>query len=163
MKTLFKGLILIPLITLNMMVLSETSKIVTPVQLSNDTRIEECLERVGVSGKSAQDLAKGIRVASVYHNITPEFLIALFSTESSFKKYAVSCKNYHGYGQIPYALYEPGENSMISARIMREKLVLSKGNVRGAISLYKGYGSTCDPRGLQQADKVLRIYKELSV
>jgi hypothetical protein len=157
-----KTVIVTMLILLSVIALHQTSRILIPVAfVQSDTRIEQCLAHVGVPNKEIKDIARGVRLASLHHKLSPEFMIALAQTESNFKKYAISSKQYKGYTQIPYALYEPSENFLIGARIMREKLAMTNGNVRQAICLYKGYGRIDHPRGLEQADRVLKIYKEI--
>jgi len=138
-----------------------TWNIFTPISIQNDTKIIESLNYVGVHGKHATEIAKGIKIASEQHNLTPEFIIALIFTESTFNKYAKSSKDYEGYMQIPFALYEPTENIMIGSRIMREKLTITKGNVLKAICLYKGWGHNPPEEGIRQAEKVLKLYDKL--
>lgn len=138
-----------------------TWNILIPVNIKNDTRIEMCLGEVGVYGEHATEVANGIRIASSEHNLKPEFIIALTYTESTFNKYAKSSKNYRGYMQIPFPLYDSRENILIGSRIMREKLALANGDILKAICLYKGWGNNPPYQGIQQAKKVLALYNRL--
>jgi len=139
------------------------SQILIPVSVINvekDLRIERALSIVGVS-KNKEKIANAIKTASNEHNLTPEFIIALIHTESTFDKYAVSSKNYNGYMQIPYSLYDARENIMIGSRIMREKLILTNGDLLLAICLYKGWGKNPPKQGLDQARRVINLYNKL--
>jgi len=62
--------------------------------------------------------------------------------------------------QIPYPIYDPDTNILIGAKILREKLALTNGNLEQAIILYKGYAND-QARGRIQARKVLRLYRQL--
>jgi len=160
MKTT-KLLITTVLIVLNLAILFQTNRLAIAIATNEpDQRIEQCLERVGVPEGRTERIAEGVRLAANHHDLSPEFLIALAFTESSFKERAISSKNYKGYLQIPHALWEPAENFLVGARIMKEKLEMARGNVRKAIILYKGW-PVDSPRGIYEANKVLRLYNRL--
>lgn len=142
-----------------------TWNIFTPIDVQDNQlnrKIIECLSHVGIIGSHAKSVAEGIKIASNQHSLSPEFIIALIYTESTFNKYAKSSKDYKGYMQIPYSLYEPTENIMIGSRLMREKLTIAKGDILKAICLYKGWGLNPPPEGIKQAKKVLVLYHKLT-
>jgi len=81
-------------------------------------------------------------------------------TESSFKHDAKSSKGYQGYMQIPFKIHDADINIMIGAKILAEKMRISKGDLVKAICLYKGYPHE-SRRGQEKARMVIRLYEEL--
>ncbi len=102
----------------------------------------------------------GVSIASSQTGLSKELLLALMYTESSFNKKAVSNKNYQGLMQIPWRILHEDVNILIGAKILLEKLVLTKGDLLKAIILYKGY-SLSSGRGREQADKVIQLTRKL--
>ena len=134
------------------------SQLVIPVNLKKQScQTELKMEKMGFP----KHLSSSILLASQITNISPEFLIALMQTESSFDKKAVSSKGYKGLMQIPYTVFDEDINTLIGAKIFKEKLTLTNGNVVDAIILYKGYAND-RVRGRMQAEKVLLLYSKLS-
>ena len=114
-------------------------------------------------GDPGKEVINAAVVASKQTGLSGEFILALMYTESSFKKKAVSSKNYQGLMQIPQKIHYPDANCLIGSRIFLEKLEMANGDKRKAIGLYKGYGSyiekkwTVSKEGYMKADHVLRI------
>ncbi|MFA5395309.1 MAG: transglycosylase SLT domain-containing protein [Methanogenium sp.] len=114
-------------------------------------------------GDPGKDVVNAVVVASKQTGLSEPFILALMHTESSFKKNAVSSKQYQGLMQIPQKIHYPDANCLIGSRIFLEKLEMANGDKRKAIGLYKGYGSYSDKRwtvskeGYMRADKVLKI------
>ncbi len=114
-------------------------------------------------GDPGKEVINAAVVASKQTGLSGEFILALMYTESSFKRNAVSNKNYQGLMQIPQKIHYPDANCLIGSRIFLEKLEMADGDKRKAIGLYKGYGSyiekkwTVSKEGYMKADHVLRI------
>jgi hypothetical protein len=115
---------------------------------------------VSLMGESSRHLAPHFLTASRASGRSVDFLIALAKTESNGNERAVSSKGYKGLLQIPYAVYYPDANLLIGARIFNEKMELSKGNVKRAICLYKGYDYDTE-YGRKKAEMVLFLYYKL--
>lgn len=85
-------------------------------------------------------------------------------SESSFNPKAISSKQYQGLMQIPKSNLllhkEEDVNTLIGAKILIEKLAITKGDMKTALILYKGWELT-DPKGKQQAEKVLSLARRL--
>ena len=105
-------------------------------------------------------LAQKIVEISREEGMPPTLIAALIFTESSFRPNATSSKNYHGLTQIPWHIPYQDINIRLGVRILKEKLHLTDNDLQKAIQLYKGY-KLDDPRGKQQAQKVIRIMKQL--
>ena len=160
---ILKSLVLVVLLVVFCYQSVMTSQILIPVSVSSskeDLRIEKCLNEVGVY-KDINKLTNAIKIASKEHNLRPEFIISLTFTESTFNKHAKSSKNYQGYMQIPYSIYDATENILIGSRIMREKLGIVNGDTEKATCLYKGWGLNPSKEGIRQARQVIQIYNKL--
>jgi len=111
-------------------------------------------------GDPGEKILKAVQLASGQTGLSQPFILSLMHSESSFKPYTVSSKQYHGLMQIKPMIFYEDVNVLMGARVFLEKLELTKGNVREAIVLYKGFRD--DPkRGRMLADKVLRLAKLL--
>ena len=67
--------------------------------------------------------------------------------------------------QIPYPVFDAHANTIIGAKIFTDKMQEADNNVVRVLTLYKGYGNLGkekNPKGLQQAQEVLVVYKKLS-
>ena len=139
-------------------IFKQQSKQMIPVEISGLSSTTAKLEAIGA--KPTDNLVKAIDFAASQNDISSEFIIALASTESGFDERAVSSKGYKGLMQIPQSVYYPDANIIIGTRIFREKMTEARNDLLSAIMLYKGYpkGSA---KGLQQAKKVIIIYKRL--
>jgi soluble lytic murein transglycosylase-like protein len=102
-----------------------------------------------------------VEMASKQVPILPDyFIIALMHSESGFDPKATSKKNYKGLMQIPFAIYYEDVNVLIGARIFKEKLKITDGDFRKAITIYKGWPVN-HPEGKRQADKVLMLARKI--
>lgn len=137
-------------------VLQYQSMIPVKSQASLVQKLEMKLTKIG----GPTSLASSIKFSSERCDLSPEFVIALMQTESNFKSKAISSKGYKGLMQIPYAVYDPDSNILIGCKIFVEKMRLANGDTIKAICLYKGY-EVGTKRGIEQANKVLRLYSEL--
>jgi soluble lytic murein transglycosylase-like protein len=113
-----------------------------------------------IINKAPVELAGPIIFASQTFEISHDLIIAIISTESSFIKYAKSCKGYHGYMQIPHRIYEPYQNIEIGTKILKQKIIRANGNLRHAISFYKGY-KLSSQKGNRVVKKTLGIYQKM--
>lgn len=91
--------------------------------------------------------------------IDPLFIASLIWTESRYMENAVSRKGYKGLTQIPWFVPWADMNITAGIRILREKYDQT-GDVIKSIIAYKGYRID-DPRGKQQAEKVLHHWREM--
>jgi len=133
------------------------TKLIVPVNLQKQvSKTELKMEKMGYP----TTLTPSIDLVSRQTNLSPELLIALMHSESGFNEKAVSSRGYKGLMQIPYPVYYQDANILIGARIFKEKIALSKGNMIMAIILYKGYANDI-VKGRIQAEKVLRLYEKL--
>jgi soluble lytic murein transglycosylase-like protein len=110
-----------------------------------------------------EKLIMGIDFASKQTEISPDIIIALIYTESTFNKNALSFGNggkYKGLMQIPHEVFYVDANIIIGARILKEKLRYTKGDMKKAILLYKGYPLDSE-RGHQQVQKVYVVYHKI--
>ena len=138
------------------------NKMFIPVSLKDDNIVELKLLKLGAPQNKVKSLADAITVASKQTDISSNLLIALIYTESSFNHNAKSSKNYNGYMQIPYILPWADANVLIGARILKEKLRITDGDLKKALCLYKGWKVT-DSRGLFEANKVIKLYKSIEI
>lgn len=153
--------LLIILIFINLSIFN-LSSMVHPVVVMADQRagkLQAAAIRVGIE-KPGTSLIKSILMSSQQTAISGETILALMWTESSLKSQAVSSKNYQGLMQIPWKIPFQNAHVLIGAEILKEKLALTKGDIRSAITLYKGWPVGSE-RGKHEADKVLILAKKL--
>ena len=126
-------------------------------------KLQEAAIKVGI-GDPGEKILNAISLSSKQTGLSQELLLSLMHTESSMNSQAVSSKHYQGLMQIPKSDLlmhkEEDVNTLIGARILLEKLALTKGSLKEAIVLYKGWKIT-DSEGKRQADKVLALMKKL--
>ncbi len=154
-RIIIKGSSILVTIVFVLFTLTQLGNILIPIKPSVSPA-QVALSKIGIKSK---ELASSYDMASSRTGISQEMLIALTYTESNFRKMVVSSKNYKGLMQIPYPLWHPDTNILVGAHILNEKIRISNGDVRKAIALYKGYGSSA--KGLQKADEVLVLYNKL--
>lgn len=152
---LLKAVLLVCITTPILFNLAKIQGTIIPVKIA-ESKAHKLLNTLGIDDRK---LASSYDMASRRTGLSRELLIALTYTESTFKQRAISSKNYNGLMQIPYPLWRPDTNVLVGAYILCDKLRVTNGDLRQALSLYKGYGIS--ERGLQQADKVLKLYKQL--
>lgn len=121
--------------------------------------LQEAAIRAGI-GDPGEKILNAVSVASKQTKLSEPLLLSLMHSESSFNTKAVSSKNYQGLMQIPQKVPWEDVNVLIGARILLEKLTVTRGNVRNAIVLYKGWppGSA---EGNRQASKVIDLANKL--
>lgn len=105
-------------------------------------------------------LAGPIEMAALRWKIDHNLIIALIQTESGFKKYAKSNKQYYGYMQIPKPIYDEYRNIDIGTSIMREKINRTNGDIRIATFYYKGFKVTSH-KGKHIINRTMKIYRNL--
>lgn len=154
-KMMLKGVGLILIIGQILFNLTQISSILVPVKPS-ESPANHALQKMGIQN---QELAKSYDMVACKTGVSQEMLIALTQTESNFNPKAVSSKGYKGLMQIPVSLTSQDAHIFEGATILKDKLRITGGDMRKAISLYKGYGN--QPKGLQQADKVILLYNKL--
>ena len=139
----------------------DIASLIHPVkaQETRQNRLQMAAIEMGMGDPGAKTL-KAIEIASEQTGLSEPFILALVFTESGCNPKAVSRKGYKGLLQIPYAVYYEDANILIGARIFMDKLRITKGNFKKAVIIYKGYKLT-DQRGHQQADKVLKLTKQI--
>ena len=155
-----KAIRLILFVTLNLFIfniIQISSTAFVPVTISKTSLTEKKLALVGISKKI--NLIRSIDFASSQYDISPEFIIALTLTESSFNENAISSKGYKGLMQIPQRV-PPDANILIGSRIFREKMSLVSNDIEKAICLYKGY-KIGSKDGIKQAKKVINLYNTI--
>lgn len=121
-----------------------------PISIS-ETATTKKLSLVGIRVRPS--LVGAIDFASTQYDLSPEFIIALILTESSFDENAVSSKGYKGLMQIPQKVPSDA-NILVGANIFREKMRIVEGDLVKALCLYKGY-KIGSGNGLREANKVL--------
>lgn len=127
----------------------------------------------------SKDIAEAIWKVSVMEKIDPYLVASLIQAESSFRKDAISPRNYHGLTQIPYRLPYPEANVLVGIKILKEKIQIAEKRtgrkirslldvtemtpeervvLMEAIRLYKGYVKKKHVnKGLARARKVIDI------
>ena len=106
------------------------------------------------------EILNAVSMASRQTGLSEALILSLMYSESSFKPNAVSSKQYHGLMQVPQKVHYPDANCLIGARIFLEKLKITDGDYRKAITLYKGWPIN-HPEGKRQADKVIVLARKL--
>lgn len=114
------------------------------------------LNRLHAPKDRIPEMESALRLASDRTGIDGKLLAVLAFTESNFKKTAVSGKGYKGLMQTPSASFFTDVDILYGARILKEKLRLTGGNLLEALTLYKGGDR---PSARKQANRVLAIYR----
>lgn len=163
MEKIIKGIVIGMAIGSIMVPYHNMTCTVIPIQLQilkPETITAQNLRRLGAPEKHINDISSAIVMASKQTGLSPNLIIALMYTESTFDHKAVSSLNYRGLMQIPYDVRYIDANVLIGARIFKDKLKIANGDVRKAICFYKGWQYS-DAKGRKQADKVIKIYNKL--
>lgn len=140
------------------------SKVFVPVAVPEfketlqDNPITKKLNAVGV--QSSEKLVSAISFASEQNRVSPDLIIALTKTESTFNPKVCSKLGYCGLMQIPHKVFYSDANILIGTRILREKIEEADGDMTKALLLYKGYPLDSQ-RGHQQVRKVFSLYYKL--
>ena len=127
--------------------------------ITYSSETEAGLKQLNAPTEMIPELTEAIDNAARATNTSPLLLVALIHTESTFKIDAQSNKNYKGLMQTPWASKKWSDvDILIGARILREKLDMTKNDLIKALSLYKGGNN---PVALKQAIHTMDIYKNL--
>lgn len=138
-----------------------TQKIIPLKLVKQESVIEKNLATLGAPTKHREEISKAIDMASKQTGVPHQMITALMCTESRFDPEATSSLNYQGLMQIPWKIKYIDANVLIGTRIFVDKLAYTKGNVRNAIIIYKGW-KVQDKKGQFNADKVLQIRSQLT-
>lgn len=107
-------------------------------------------------GDPGEKILKAVTLASKQTDLSESLLLSLMYSESSFKPKAVSSKRYNGLMQIPQSVYYEDANCLIGAKILIEKLKITNGDYKKAITIYKGW-PVDHPEGRKQAENVIAM------
>jgi Transglycosylase SLT domain. len=156
-----RHILIVALLIVVMVQTINLSSLVHPVQsLSTSINpLQEAAIREGL-GDPGEKILNAVSVASKQTKLSEPLLLSLMHSESSFDTRAVSSKNYQGLMQIPQKVPWVDVNVLIGARILLEKLTATRGNVRAAIVLYKGWPLS-SAEGNRQASKVIDLANKL--
>jgi soluble lytic murein transglycosylase-like protein len=140
--------------------LTNISGIIIPVkQINKEFTIEKNLEYLGAPKSKVDDLTQAVKIASDSTNLKEELIVAIIKTESNFKNHAVSYKKYKGLMQTPTATFIYSDVDVLhGARILKDKLRITNGNLLQALTLYKGGNNSIARR---YAIETLDLYKDL--
>ncbi len=158
-------LLQINLITVLVFLLSyqiyQQSTLIIPIKNYDDSiKVATMIETLGASKEKSKNIAIGVISACKLTGFKPELIVALMYTESSFKLYAISSKNYKGLMQIPHSVWWEAPNILIGSYILKEKLNITNGDLPKAICLYKGW-KWHEKKGKEQTRIVLNLYNQL--
>lgn len=157
MRTILKGMVLLIMFVVLGWELISLQGNLLPVELLSVSPAQQALTKMGIQNLS---LANSYDFATQQTGISQEMLIALTHTESSFRSNAVSSKGYCGLMQIPQRLESKDAHVLEGATILKNKIRIADGDIRKALSLYKGYPVN-DRRGQEQVEKVMKLYNYL--
>ncbi len=119
--------------------------------------VEDTLVDLQAPKEKISSLNRWITSASGATHLDPILLACLLQTESRFRKEAVSSKGYRGEAQTKRFSEFSSVNILEGAEILRNKLLLSKGDTFEALARYKGGKDKKEAR--DEAREVLRIYR----
>jgi soluble lytic murein transglycosylase-like protein len=153
-----KKIIMFLLLLLVMTVVDAHRQLIVPVKIQNNENTT--LVKLQTLGIESEKIASSIDMASRQSGLSREFLIALMFTESRGIEKATSSMGYKGLMQIPWPVYYTDANVLIGAHIFNEKMKITNNDMKKALCLYKGYPINSE-RGIQQANKVIKIYAKL--
>ncbi|MDA8087126.1 MAG: lytic transglycosylase domain-containing protein [Nitrospiraceae bacterium] len=142
------------LIILNWLLIYKFMFIIVPLQIEDQKQIQigKLIEEFHVSPGLAQSF---FDIGTDTH-LDPFLLCSIAQTESGFRLDARSPKNYKGILQTPIATMKWADvDILIGARILKDKLWRSNGDLLKALQLYKGGNN---PEALKEAKEVLRLY-----
>lgn len=117
-----------------------------PVQIKEDYRLtetREALKLLNAPKDKLEVLTKSCYSAGFATDIDPVLIACIIRKESEFKINALSPKGYKSLMQGDKAVMQWGyaeTNTMYGANILREKLIIAKGDMNKAMVFYKGHG-----------------------
>jgi len=133
-----------------------------PVQFQDELEnTKVLLTKMKVDPKKLNEFSIAVKTASRLTGFAEELLIALVYTESRWITTACSPKGYKGLAQIPYDLWDPDINVLTGAKELAKKLIQSKGDLKQALMRYKGYKDLDCKEGKEDAERVIRIARDL--
>jgi soluble lytic murein transglycosylase-like protein len=131
-------------------------------KISKDNRketIERKIRFLKAPERDIKELTGAIDIVSRVTNKHPDLIIAIMSTESEFKRNAVSSKGYKGLMQTPRASFEHLDvDTLYGVRILEEKLKTTDGDLLKALALYKGGNN---PLARKYAKQTYELYHKL--
>jgi soluble lytic murein transglycosylase-like protein len=129
------------------------------IEVNTSNPIKELIKRLGCPKDRINEITEAVELASEQTKIDSCLLSVLMFTESNFNYKAESNKGYKGLMQTPTATKQWADVDILhGARILQEKLKISKGDIFKALSLYKGGEN---PMARKQARQVLTMYKRI--
>jgi len=157
---IFKFFIVALLLAVIVGILNNYRERFTPAQIVvkpyPDDGLTMVLNKLHAPKDRIPEMESALRLACSRTGIDGKLLAVLMFTESNFKKRAVSGKGYKGLMQTPSASFFTDVDILYGARILKEKLKLTGGDLSKALTLYKG-GDSLSAR--KQANRVLDIYR----
>lgn len=149
------------LIAAILMVFQSYLKYWTPFHFEDElANTKQCLSKMGVPESKLNELAIAFRSASLLTGVNEDLIMALSYTESEYNKFARSRLGYKGLMQIPEPLWDPDINVLRGVKILQEKMLESKGDLKGALVRYKGFKVGSD-EGVAHANRVLKYLNQL--
>jgi soluble lytic murein transglycosylase-like protein len=117
------------------------------------------LKYLGAPNSKVVELSGAVKMASESTNLNEQLIVALIKTESNFRNNAVSSKNYQGLMQTPTATFIYSDVDILhGARILKDKLKITNGNLLQALTLYKGGNN---PVARKYAIETMELYTKL--
>ena len=142
--------------------MAEINTMITPIPkiiIITENPIKAVIKNLGCPKEKLDEITKAVELASVQTNLNPYLLSVLMFTESGFNFKAESNKGYKGLMQTPTATKQWADVDVLhGARILQEKLLISKGDIFKALALYKGGENQTAKK---QAREVLVMYKRI--
>ena len=143
--------------------LTDIAGIIIPIKSSErkgaKCLVEKNLRDLGAPGSQLVELSYAVKLASESTNLNEELIVAIIKTESDFKRNAISSKNYKGLMQTPSATFIYVDVDVLhGARILKDKLKTTNGNLLQALTLYKGGNN---PVARRYAFETLNLYEKL--
>jgi len=138
-----------------------------PIKLAKEnpivTEIKNDLNKLGAPQEKISELSKAVFTSHQATGLNSKLIVALMYTESGFDKNAKGPPNrtnirYRGLMQTPFTSGFADADILHGVRILEQKLKFTNYDLRNALALYKGGNNNI---ARQQADEVLRIYRQL--
>lgn len=142
---------------------------IVPVKITEVNQIEEDVKKVLTMLKCPDSMIERLVEPTILSarvaNVDPILIAVLTATESEFSLTARSKMGYKGLMQTPTATKRPVVDMVHGCDVLKEKLMLAKGDVLLALTWYKGSSTTHvrgkETDGFKQAKHVLAQYKSI--
>lgn len=156
---MIKRIITSILIILNLVIIIQYITIITPVRVV--TTEDEFTNKLIMIFNIEDDLARIMTKASLDYDFNPIFIATLMMTESNFNPNAKSSVGYVGLMQTPNKSGYNDVDIRHGLSILREKMIIAKGDVFQALVYYKG-GVSEEGKLIasKQANHVLKLYEK---